>query len=77
LFTERLRHGGLKWELDDPRRTLFTRYSTSYASWSPGKAPYPEFRHQLTEEVAELREMSGFQHRKKVVQRILADLGQR
>ena len=72
LFTESLRHGARRWTLDTSRRTIFIRYSTSYASWTPGHTPDPQYRHLLSEDVAELMEMSGWQHRKKVVSRLLS-----
>lgn len=75
IFTEALCHGALKWTADEPRRTVFVRYSTSYASWSPGLRPIPEFRDRLPDEVAELMEPAGFQHRKRVVKRLLEELG--
>lgn len=72
LFTEALRHGARRWTLETPRRTIFIRYSTSYASWTPGNAPDPQYRDLLSEEVAELMEMRGWQHRKSVVSRLLS-----
>jgi len=74
LFTEALRHGGRRWQLDDPRRTIFVRYSTSYASWSPGIGPIPEYRHLLPDDVAELMSMGGHQSPKSVVRRMLQEL---
>ena len=65
-----------EWEEPTPRRTVFVRYSTSYASWSPGLAPIAEHRDKLWPEVAELQSTAGFQHRKDVVKRILNDLGE-
>jgi hypothetical protein len=74
LFTEALCHGARPWTLDDPRRTVFVRYSTSYASWSPGVGPIEEHRDKLSDEVYELHQVAGFQHQKQVVTRILAEL---
>ena len=35
IFTELLCHGSRRWtDTTTPRRTIFQRYSTSYASWS-------------------------------------------
>jgi hypothetical protein len=76
LFTEALCHGALKWTLDTPRRSVFVRYCTSYASWSPGAAPLEEYRERIPEELYELKQRAGFQHRKKVVERLLADMGE-
>ena len=53
--------------------TTFTRYSTSYASWSPGNFALEEHKHRLDPELYELMQESGFQVEKKVVQRLLAD----
>ena len=74
LFTEALCHGARRWTLDTPRRTVFVRYSTSYASWSPGYGPIEEHRSKLSEEVYELLQIAGFQHRKQVVSRLLAEM---
>lgn len=74
LFTELLRHGGRRWNLDEPRRTIFVRYSTSYASWSPGTGPIPEYRHLLSGDVVELMTMMGHQGCKKAVQRLLDEM---
>jgi ectoine hydroxylase-related dioxygenase (phytanoyl-CoA dioxygenase family) len=71
LFTELLRHGGRRWTLEEPRRTVFVRYSTSYASWSPGVGPIPEYRHMLSDDVAELMTMLGHQGCKRVVKQLL------
>jgi hypothetical protein len=76
LFTEALCHGALKWTLDTPRRSVFVRYSTSYASWSPGAGPLEEHKDKIPEEIYELKQRSGFQQRKKVVERILTDMGE-
>jgi ectoine hydroxylase-related dioxygenase (phytanoyl-CoA dioxygenase family) len=74
LFTELLRHGGRRWTLDEPRRTIIVRYCTTYASWSPGVGPIAEYRHLLSDEVAELMSMLGHQACKKVVQRLLDEM---
>ncbi len=74
LFTEALCHGARKWSLDTPRRSVFVRYSTSYASWSPGKGIIEQFASRLSEDVKELKQPAGFRHRKKVVQRLLDDM---
>ncbi len=76
LFTELLCHGARKWTEPTPRRTVFVRYSTSYASWSPGLQPMPEHRDKLWPEVAELQSTASFLHRKDVVTRMLEDLGE-
>jgi ectoine hydroxylase-related dioxygenase (phytanoyl-CoA dioxygenase family) len=76
VFTETLRHGGRRWTGEEPRRTAFVRYSTSYASYSPGAAPIEEYREQIPEELYELKLTAGFQNRKKVVQRLLEELGE-
>jgi hypothetical protein len=74
LFTELLRHGARRWTLDTPRHTVFVRYSTSYASWSPGAGPLEEYRDRLPEELYELMQMRGFQSRKRVVQRLMNEM---
>ena len=76
LFTEALCHGARRWTLDEPRRTVFVRYCTSYASWSPGYGPIEEHRDKLSEEVYELLQMAGSQHQKRVVTRLLAEMGE-
>ena len=76
LFTEALCHGARRWTLDTPRRTVFCRYSTAYASWSPGAGPILDFREQLPDEICELKQVASFRHRKKVVERLLADMGE-
>ena len=73
LFTELMRHGTRRWTLQNPRRTVFIRYCTSYASWNPSSGPDPDFRHMLSSNVAELMEPSGFQTCKTVVKRLLHD----
>jgi hypothetical protein len=75
LFTEALCHGARRWTLDDPRRTVFVRYCTSYASWSPGHGPIEAHRDKLSPEVYELHQQMGFQGRKKVVERLLKEIG--
>ncbi|MDA0335522.1 MAG: phytanoyl-CoA dioxygenase family protein, partial [bacterium] len=74
VFTELLRHGARRWTLDTPRRTVFCRYVTSYASWSPGNGPAEEHRGLLSDELYELKQMASFRTRKKVVERLLARL---
>lgn len=76
VFTENLRHGGRRWTGDGPRRTAFVRYSTSYASFSPEAAPIEEFRDRIPEDLYELKLTAGYQRQKKVVQRLLAELGE-
>lgn len=71
LFTELLRHGGRRWTLETPRHTVFARYGTSYASWSPGAGPLEEYRDRLPDDLYELMQMRGFQSRKRVVQCLL------
>ena len=71
MFTENLRHGGRRWTGEEPRRTAFIRYCTSYASYSPGAAPIEEYRDRIPEDLYELKLTAGFQHRKKMVQRLL------
>lgn len=74
VFTELLRHGGRNWQQADPRMVLYTRYSTSYASWSVGYGAKAEYAHMLPEELVELMQPLGFQGRKKVVERLLEEL---
>jgi len=74
LFTEALVHGARKWTADYPRRTVFVRYSTSYASWSPAHAPFEEHKAKISDEIYELQQIQGFQTRKKVVDRLLAEI---
>lgn len=76
LFTEALCHGALRWTQETPRRTVFVRYGTSYASWSPGAAPLPAYKDRIPEELYELKQMASFRHRKKVVQRLLQEMGE-
>ncbi|HVF11431.1 MAG TPA: phytanoyl-CoA dioxygenase family protein [Abditibacteriaceae bacterium] len=76
LFTEALVHGARKWTADYPRRTVFVRYSTSYASWSPGHGPLEEHKDKISDEIYELHQTLGFQGRKKVVQHLLTDMGE-
>ena len=74
VFTELLCHGSRRWtEHDYPRRTIFQRYTTSYASWSPGVGPIEEHKHRIPSELYELKQASGFQAQKNVVTRLLAD----
>ncbi|MBT4098160.1 MAG: hypothetical protein HOM68_01855 [Gemmatimonadetes bacterium] len=72
VFTELLRHGARRWTLDTPRKTVFCRYATSYASWSPGNGPIEEHRDLLSDDLYELKQMAGFQKRKNVVDKLLA-----
>ena len=74
IFTEALCHGALPWPHDDPpRRTMFQRYCTSYASWTPGAGPKEGYEHLLSDGVLEMKRQGGFQGPKKVVERLLAD----
>ena len=75
LFTELLCHGVFPWTLDEPRRTVFVRYSTSYASWMADVGPFEEHRDKISEEVYELKQRAGFQVRKRAVERLLEELG--
>ena len=76
IFTELLCHGGRKWKEDDPRRSLFMRYSTAYASWSPDAGPIEEHRDRISDELCELKQNASFRARKKVVRRVLEELGE-
>ena len=38
-------------DLPEPLRTVFCRYSTAYASWSPGARPMEDFRQRLSDEI--------------------------
>ena len=76
VFTECLCHGARKWNADYPRRTVFTRYCTAYASWSPGHGPVEAHRDKISPEVYELHQPLGYQGQKKVVTRLLAELGE-
>ncbi len=76
LFTEALCHGALRWTQETPRRTVFVRYGTSYASWSPGSGPLEPYRDAIPEELYELKQVAGFRQQKKVVQRLLQDMGE-
>ena len=76
IFTELLRHGGRNWTQQEPRMVLYTRYSTSYASWSVGYHANPDYVHKLPEDLVELMEPMGFQGQKKVVGRLLEELQQ-
>jgi hypothetical protein len=76
IFTEALCHGALAWTpRDRPRRTVFERYCTSYASWSPGAGPKEDFRDRISEGVYELKKPGGFQGPKKIVERLLGEIG--
>lgn len=75
IFTEALCHGALPWQDNNsPRRTIFQRYCTSYASWTPGAGPNEEFKKKLSKEVYEMKLQGGFQGPKKVVEGLLAEL---
>ncbi|MBM3263729.1 MAG: phytanoyl-CoA dioxygenase family protein [candidate division Zixibacteria bacterium] len=75
IFTEALCHGALPWTPKDrPRRTVFVRYSTSYASWSPGVGPKEEYRSKLSEGVYEMKKQAGFQGPKKIVSQLLEEI---
>lgn len=75
IFTELLRHGGRAWKnTKEPRLVLYTRYGTSYASWSVGYRAIAEHAHKLPPDLVELMEPMGFQGRKKVVTRLLGEL---
>ena len=75
IVTEALCHGALPWPYHDPPRcTMFQRYCTSYASWSPGTGPKEEHKDQLSECTYEMKLQGGFQGSKKVVDRLLAEL---
>ena len=75
LFTETLCHGARRWTLETPRLTVFVRYSTSYASWSPEVQPIEEYRDKLSNDVCELIQVAGFQHRKQIVNKLLTEMG--
>ena len=75
VFTEALCHGALPWPLrDPPRRTMFQRYCTSYASWTPGAGPIEEHRRLLSEGVCEMKRQGGFQGPKDIVERLLDEM---
>ncbi|MCE9591911.1 MAG: phytanoyl-CoA dioxygenase family protein [Planctomycetes bacterium] len=75
LFTENLTHGALSWEHDAyPRVAMFFRYSTSYATWSVGWNVKPDYRHLVSDDLAELMAPMPFQGRKKVVDKVLKEL---
>ena len=75
IFTELLCHGARKWtHTAYPRRTAFARYSTSYASWSPGSHALEAHKERLSPELYELMQPGGFQTEKKVVTRLLREL---
>ena len=77
IFTELLRHGGRAWTCQaNPRMVLYTRYCTSYASWSVGYRANPAFAHLLPPELVELMEPRGFQSPKAMVKKLLAEFGQ-
>ncbi len=74
IFTELLRHGGRNWTQAKPRLVLYTRYYTSYASWSIGYGAKPDYAHLLPDDLVELMQPMGFQGRKKIVNRLLEEL---
>jgi ectoine hydroxylase-related dioxygenase (phytanoyl-CoA dioxygenase family) len=75
VFTEALCHGALPWPCEDsPRRTMFQRYCTSYASWSPGSGPKEEHREKISEGVYEMKQQGGFQGPKKIVEKLVAEI---
>ncbi len=77
LFTEALCHGALPWTCSsEPRRTVFLRYSTSYASWSPGVGPKEEYKDKISEEVYQMKQQWGFQGKKPVVERLIKEIGE-
>jgi hypothetical protein len=76
FFTEALCHGARKWTEEEPRATAFVRYTTSYASWSPGNGPLEEYRDRISPDLYELKQVASFRHRKKVVQRLLEEMGE-
>ena len=76
LFTEALCHGARGWTEESPRTTAFVRYTTSYASWSPGGGPMEEYRDRISPDLYELKKPASFLHRKKVVQRLLDEMGE-
>ena len=65
LFTEALCHGARGWTEENPRTTAFVRYTTSYASWSPGGGPMEEYRDRISPDLYELKKPASFLHRKK------------
>ena len=71
IFTELLCHGSRRWtDTATPRRTIFQRYSTSYASWSPGAGPIEAYTHLIPEELVELKQAANHTL-KGVVKRLL------
>ncbi|MCX5658332.1 MAG: phytanoyl-CoA dioxygenase family protein [Planctomycetota bacterium] len=76
VFTECLCHGARKWDAAEARRTVFVRYCTAYASWSPGHGPIEAHRDKISPEVYELHQMLAYGSQKKVVTRLLAELGE-
>ena len=75
VFTEALCHGALPWPYHDrPRRTMFQRYSTSYASWTPGAGPEEQYKSQLSGGVYEMKQVGGFQGPKKIVEQLILKL---
>ena len=76
LFTEALCHGARQWTQATPRLTVFVRYSTSYASWSPEVRPIEAHLGKLSPGVRELMQVAGFQHRKQIVDQLLSEMGE-
>ena len=71
IFTELLCHGSRRWtDTTTPRRTIFQRYCTSYASWSPGAGPIEAHTHLIPEELVELKQAANHTL-KGVVKRLL------
>jgi hypothetical protein len=78
IFTELLRHGGRNWQNpNEPRMVLYTRYSTSYASWSVNYRARPEYEDKLPADLVELMQPRGFQSQKNVTKKLLAELSAR
>ena len=71
IFTELLCHGSRRWnDTTTPRRTIFQRYCTSYASWSPGAGPIEAYTNLIPEELVELKQAANHTL-KSVVKRLL------
>ena len=73
IFTEALYHGALPWKADYPRMTLFNRY---VGEGKHNSLPKEDFRHLVSDEIYELEQAAVPGQRKKVVERLLADLSQ-
>ena len=77
VFTETLCHGALPWPHEDPpRRTMFQRYCTSYASWSPGTGPIEEHKDKISKGVYEMKLQGGVQGPKIIVETLLSEMNQ-